>query len=99
MLGLSLKTVEAHKFNLMRKLDIHNKAGTGALRNPEEDREDAGRILVSRSATRTLCQGCNIRTSRSGLPQAGLTAPIPARGGAIHHAVVARPNDCAGSTS
>ena len=26
MLGLSLKTVEAHKFNLMRKLDIHNKA-------------------------------------------------------------------------
>ena len=26
MFGLSLKTVEAHKFNLMRKLDIHNKA-------------------------------------------------------------------------
>ena len=26
MLGLSLKTVEAHKLNLMRKLDIHNKA-------------------------------------------------------------------------
>jgi two-component system, NarL family, response regulator NreC len=26
MLNLSLKTVEAHKFNLMRKLDIHNKA-------------------------------------------------------------------------
>jgi len=26
MLGLSIKTVEAHKFNLMRKLDIHNKA-------------------------------------------------------------------------
>jgi DNA-binding NarL/FixJ family response regulator len=26
MLGVSLKTVEAHKFNLMRKLDIHNKA-------------------------------------------------------------------------
>jgi two-component system, NarL family, response regulator NreC len=26
MLGLSAKTVEAHKFNLMRKLDIHNKA-------------------------------------------------------------------------
>lgn len=26
LLGLSLKTVEAHKFNLMRKLDIHNKA-------------------------------------------------------------------------
>jgi two-component system, NarL family, response regulator NreC len=25
-LNLSLKTVEAHKFNLMRKLDIHNKA-------------------------------------------------------------------------
>ncbi len=25
-LGVSLKTVEAHKFNLMRKLDIHNKA-------------------------------------------------------------------------
>jgi two-component system response regulator NreC len=25
-LGLSPKTVEAHKFNLMRKLDIHNKA-------------------------------------------------------------------------
>jgi DNA-binding NarL/FixJ family response regulator len=25
-LGLSMKTVEAHKFNLMRKLDIHNKA-------------------------------------------------------------------------
>src|SRR5215467_7844136 len=25
-LGLSAKTVEAHKFNLMRKLDIHNKA-------------------------------------------------------------------------
>jgi two-component system response regulator NreC len=25
-LGLSVKTVEAHKFNLMRKLDIHNKA-------------------------------------------------------------------------
>jgi DNA-binding NarL/FixJ family response regulator len=26
MLGLSLKTIEAHKFILMRKLDIHNKA-------------------------------------------------------------------------
>jgi DNA-binding NarL/FixJ family response regulator len=26
VLGLSVKTVEAHKFNLMRKLDIHNKA-------------------------------------------------------------------------
>lgn len=26
MLGVSAKTVEAHKFNLMRKLDIHNKA-------------------------------------------------------------------------
>jgi two-component system response regulator NreC len=25
-LGLSLKTVEAHKFNLMRKLDLHNRA-------------------------------------------------------------------------
>ena len=26
VLVLSVKTVEAHKFNLMRKLDIHNKA-------------------------------------------------------------------------
>ncbi len=26
VLGVSIKTVEAHKFNLMRKLDIHNKA-------------------------------------------------------------------------
>jgi len=26
ILGLSMKTIEAHKFNLMRKLDIHNKA-------------------------------------------------------------------------
>lgn len=26
ILGLSIKTVEAHKFNLMRKLGIHNKA-------------------------------------------------------------------------
>ena len=25
-LGISVKTIEAHKFNLMRKLDIHNKA-------------------------------------------------------------------------
>ena len=25
-LRVSVKTVEAHKFNLMRKLDIHNKA-------------------------------------------------------------------------
>jgi len=25
-LGLSMKTIEAHKFNLMRKLNIHNKA-------------------------------------------------------------------------
>jgi DNA-binding NarL/FixJ family response regulator len=25
-IGVSMKTVEAHKFNLMRKLDIHNKA-------------------------------------------------------------------------
>jgi two-component system response regulator NreC len=25
-LNLAVKTVEAHKFNLMRKLDIHNKA-------------------------------------------------------------------------
>ena len=25
-LDLSVKTVEAHKFNLMRKLDLHNKA-------------------------------------------------------------------------
>jgi DNA-binding NarL/FixJ family response regulator len=26
LLGVSVKTIEAHKFNLMRKLDIHNKA-------------------------------------------------------------------------
>jgi two-component system, NarL family, response regulator NreC len=26
VLGVSAKTIEAHKFNLMRKLDIHNKA-------------------------------------------------------------------------
>jgi DNA-binding CsgD family transcriptional regulator len=26
ILGLSSKTVDAHKFNLMRKLGIHNKA-------------------------------------------------------------------------
>ena len=26
LLGLSSKTVEAHKFNLMRKLDVHNMA-------------------------------------------------------------------------
>ncbi|PYX03070.1 MAG: DNA-binding response regulator [Acidobacteria bacterium] len=26
LLGLSVKTIEAHKFNLMRKLNIHNKA-------------------------------------------------------------------------
>jgi DNA-binding NarL/FixJ family response regulator len=26
ILQLSVKTVEAHKFNLMRKLNIHNKA-------------------------------------------------------------------------
>jgi len=26
MLAVSIKTIEAHKFNLMRKLDIHNKA-------------------------------------------------------------------------
>ena len=26
LLGLSVKTVDAHKFNLMRKLGIHNKA-------------------------------------------------------------------------
>ena len=33
-LGVSGKTVEAHKFNLMRKLDIHNKAQlvTAAIR-------------------------------------------------------------------
>jgi DNA-binding NarL/FixJ family response regulator len=26
ILDLSVKTIEAHKFNLMRKLDIHNRA-------------------------------------------------------------------------
>ena len=26
VLGLSMKTVDAHKFNLMRKLGVHNKA-------------------------------------------------------------------------
>ena len=26
VLGLSVKTVDAHKFNLMRKLGVHNKA-------------------------------------------------------------------------
>ena len=26
ILGLSSKTVDAHKFNLMRKLGVHNKA-------------------------------------------------------------------------
>lgn len=26
LLGLSVKTVEAHKSNLMRKLEVHNKA-------------------------------------------------------------------------
>ena len=35
ILGVSGKTVEAHKFNLMRKLDIHNKAATGNGGNTE----------------------------------------------------------------
>ncbi len=37
VLGLSVKTVEAHRFNLMRKLDIHNRAQLGDLRDPEKN--------------------------------------------------------------
>ena len=39
---LSVKTIEAHKFNLMRKLGIHNKAPTGSIRHSEEDHQASG---------------------------------------------------------
>ena len=45
-LNLSVKTVEAHKFNLMRKLDIHNKAQLVAVRDSEEDHQDSRQPIV-----------------------------------------------------
>ncbi len=48
LLSLSGKTVEAHKSNLMRKLDLHNKARVGAVcdRSQGDLRERSQRSLV-----------------------------------------------------
>ena len=40
-LNLSVKTVEAHKFNLMRKLDIHNKAQLVQYAIQKKDHQDS----------------------------------------------------------
>ena len=44
-LGLSIKTVDAHKFNLMRKLGIHNKAELVMRAIQEARSETAGKLL------------------------------------------------------
>ncbi len=44
-LNLSVKTVEAHKFNLMRKLDIHNKAQLVQYAIQNKDHQDPDRPL------------------------------------------------------
>ena len=46
ILGLSVKTVEAHKFNLMRKLDIHNKAQLSDVCDSEKDHQDSRKSIV-----------------------------------------------------
>ena len=45
VLGLSSKTVDAHKFNLMRKLGIHNKAELVMWAIQTESCEDSGQLL------------------------------------------------------
>lgn len=49
-LGLSLKTVESHKFNLMRKLDVHSRSELIKLALREQMSPYAGELVRNRVA-------------------------------------------------
>jgi DNA-binding NarL/FixJ family response regulator len=67
-LGVSVKTVEAHKFNLMRKLDIHNKANWSRSPSKKDscDADPDVKASVSRG-----CKPAEARPARSGTSRSG----------------------------
>jgi len=85
-LGVSVKTVDTHKTNLMRRLGIHNKAelvlwavnegliGVGGAKAME-----SAPRLARRQAQAMRARSARLETSRSGLSSAAFTAPTPER--------------------
>ena len=89
ILGLSAKTVDTHKTNLMRRLGIHNKAELvlwAVRKNIVEPRGSAAETgpaamprLARRQAQAMRARSARLETSISGTAETALTAPIPAR--------------------
>jgi DNA-binding NarL/FixJ family response regulator len=95
VLGVSAKTVDTHKTNLMRRIGIHNKAEL-VLWAVKEGLVEAGSTtqaaetisrLARRQSQAMRARSARLETSRSGLAAAVLTAPIPDRAeGRLTHA-------------
>ena len=77
VLGLSSKTVDAHKFNLMRKLGIHNKAELVMWAIQKEGCEDSSQLLEAHIWAHAAASSARLETCRSGCPSTALTAPTP----------------------
>jgi DNA-binding NarL/FixJ family response regulator len=87
VLGVSAKTVDTHKTNLMRRIGIHNKAEL-VLWAVKEGLVEAGSTtqtvdtisrLARRQAQAMRARSARLETSRAGTAATGLTAPIPER--------------------
>lgn|GEM_PF-81018 len=87
LLGVSAKTVDTHKTNLMRRLGIHNKAelvlwavnaGLIAPRGTTPQSGDTIPRLARRQAQAMRARSARLETSRSGTATTALTAPTPA---------------------
>ena len=95
-LGLSSKTVDAHKFNLMRKLGIHNKAELVMWAIQKRVVKDSCLLARFAACAQAAASSARLEPAGPGWPSAALTAPTPLRADGRFTQTVARPSDCAG---
>jgi len=88
LLGVSAKTVDTHKTNLMRRLGIHNKAelvlwavkqGLVEMNSGDAPQTETITRLARRQAQAIRARSARLETSRSGTAATAFTAPTPER--------------------